>query len=48
MTKLQLLAGARHFSLLHSIQSSSEAHPASYPKGIRGSFIVGEVAGAVS
>jgi hypothetical protein len=26
------------FFVLHSIQTSSEAHPASYPKGIRGSL----------
>jgi hypothetical protein len=28
-------AGARDFSLLHSIQTSAEAHPASYPMGTR-------------
>jgi hypothetical protein len=31
---VQFLAGARHFSVLHSIQTGSKAHPASYPKGI--------------
>jgi hypothetical protein len=27
------LAGAKHLSLLHSLQAGSEAHPAYYPKG---------------
>jgi hypothetical protein len=30
--------GAGNFSLHHRVQSGSEAHPASYPMGTRGSF----------
>jgi hypothetical protein len=33
-----VLAGAGSFSLLHHIQPSSGAHPASYPMGTRGCF----------
>jgi hypothetical protein len=29
--RVRFLAGARDFSLLHSVQDSTEAHPASYP-----------------
>jgi hypothetical protein len=36
--KVQFLARARDFSLLHSVQTSSGAHPASYPVGVGGSF----------
>jgi hypothetical protein len=32
-------AGARNFSLHHRVQNGSEAHPASYPTGTRGSFL---------
>jgi hypothetical protein len=32
------LAGARDFSVFCSVQTGSEAHPASYPMGTRGSF----------
>jgi len=31
------LAGAGNFSLHHRVQTGSEAHPASYPMGTRGS-----------
>jgi hypothetical protein len=37
---------AGDFPLLHSIQTGSGAHPASYPVGTGGSFPGGEVAGA--
>jgi hypothetical protein len=33
------------FSLLHSINTGSRAHPASYPVGTVGSFLSGKVAG---
>jgi hypothetical protein len=36
MTKVQFLVGTKEISLLHSIQTCSEAHPASYPMGTRG------------
>jgi hypothetical protein len=39
-------AEAVHFSLHHRVQTSSEAHPGSYPMGTRGSFYVGKAAGA--
>jgi len=35
-------AGAGNFSLYHSVQTGSEAHPASYPMGTTGSFTGGE------
>jgi hypothetical protein len=38
-------AGAGN-SVYHRIQTGSEAHPASYPMGIRGSFPGGKVARA--
>jgi hypothetical protein len=38
-------AGAGNFSLHHRVQNGSGAHPASYPMGIRGSFLVGKAAG---
>jgi hypothetical protein len=40
-----LAAGARHFSLLHVVQTDSGAHQASYPMGTEGSFYKGTVAG---
>jgi hypothetical protein len=43
---VRFLAGARDFSLLHSIQTSSGDHPASYPVGIRGSFPRDKATGA--
>jgi hypothetical protein len=42
----QFPAGAGNFSLHHSVQNGSDAHPASYPMGTRGSFPVDEEAGA--
>jgi hypothetical protein len=39
-------AGARDFSLLYSVQTGHEAHPASYPMGTGGSFPGGKAAGA--
>jgi hypothetical protein len=39
-------AGARDFSLLHSIHTASGAHPASYPMGTGGSFAGCKAAGA--
>jgi hypothetical protein len=38
--------GAEHFSLRHRVQAGSGAHPASYPMGTRGSFLVDKTAGA--
>jgi hypothetical protein len=38
MARVRFPAGVRDFSLLHSIQTSSEAHPSYYPVGTRGSF----------
>jgi hypothetical protein len=43
-----VLAGAGNFSLHHHIQTSSGAHPASYPMGTKGSFPRGKAAGAWS
>jgi len=37
---------AENFSPHHCIQNGSEAHPASYPMGTRGSFPGGKAAGA--
>jgi hypothetical protein len=37
-------AGAGNFSLHHRVQNGSAAHPASYPMGIRDSFLVGKAA----
>jgi hypothetical protein len=45
-SRVQFLAGAGNFSLHHCIQNGSEAHPASYPMGTRGSFSGGKVARA--
>jgi hypothetical protein len=39
-------AGIRDFSLVHSVQTSSGAHPASYPMSDWVSFLRGKVAGA--
>jgi len=38
-------ARAGDFSLHHRVQTGSEAHPASYPMGTRGSFLGDKVAG---
>jgi hypothetical protein len=37
-SRVRFPAGAENFSLHHRVQNSSEAHPASYPMGTRGSF----------
>jgi len=40
MTGVQHAAGAIMFSFLHhSVKTGSEAHPASYPVGTRGSYL---------
>jgi hypothetical protein len=44
--RVRLPAGAGNFSLHHRVQNGSEAHPASYPMGTRGSFPGGKAAGA--
>jgi hypothetical protein len=41
-------ARAENFSLHHRVQTGSEAHPACYPMGTRGSFPGGKAAGAWS
>jgi hypothetical protein len=41
-------AGAGNFSLSHSVQNGSGAHPASYPMGTTGSFPGGKAAVAWS
>jgi len=46
MIGAQVLLGAGNFSLRHCVQTSSGAHPASYPVGARGSSPGGKVAGA--
>jgi hypothetical protein len=44
-SRVRFLVGAGNFSL-HCIQNGSEAHPASYPMGTRGSFPGGKAARA--
>jgi len=34
-----ILAGARYFPLLHSIQTGSEYDPSAYPVGTSGSYV---------
>jgi hypothetical protein len=41
-------AGAGNFSLHHRVQNVSEAHPASYSMGKRGSFLGGKASRAWS
>jgi hypothetical protein len=41
-----ILGSAMFFSLLHSIQTETETHPASYSMGTGGSFPGGKAAGA--
>jgi hypothetical protein len=43
-SRVRSLAGAGDFSLHHRVQNGSEAHPISYPMGIRGSFPGGKEA----
>jgi hypothetical protein len=45
-SRVRFPAEARNFSLHHSVQNGSGAHPASYPMGTRGSFPEGKAAGA--
>jgi hypothetical protein len=45
-SRVRFPAGAGNFSLHHRVQNGSEAHPASYPMGTRGSFPAGKAAGA--
>jgi hypothetical protein len=45
-SRVRLSAGAGNFLLHHRVQTSSGAHPASYPMGTRGSFPGGKAAGA--
>jgi hypothetical protein len=45
-SRVRFLAGAGNFSLHHRLQNGSEAHPASYLLGTRGSFPGGKAAGA--
>jgi hypothetical protein len=45
-SRVRFPAGAEKFSLHHRVQNGSEAHPASYPIGTRGSFLAGKAAGA--
>jgi hypothetical protein len=45
-SRVRFPAGAGNFSLHHRAQNVSEAHPASYPMGTRGSFPGGKAAGA--
>jgi hypothetical protein len=45
-SRVRFPAGAGNFSLHHRVQNGSEAHPASYPMGTRGSFPGGKAVGA--
>jgi hypothetical protein len=45
-SRVRFLEGAGNFSLYHHVQNSFRDHPASYPRGTRGSFPGGKVAGA--
>jgi hypothetical protein len=45
-SRIRFTAGIGNFSLHHSVQSGSGAHPASYLMGISGSFLGGRAAGA--
>jgi hypothetical protein len=47
-SRVRVPAGAGNFSLRHRVQNDSGAHPASYPRGTRGSFPGGKMAGAWS
>jgi hypothetical protein len=44
--EVRFSTGTREFSLLHSVQTGSEAYPASYPIGTVGSFPQGNEAAA--
>jgi hypothetical protein len=45
-SRVRFPARAGNFSLHHRVQKGSEAHPASYPLDIRGSFSGDKAAGA--
>jgi hypothetical protein len=45
-SRVRFPAGAGNVSLHHRVQNGSEAHPASYPMGTRGSFPGGKAVGA--
>jgi hypothetical protein len=45
-SRVRFPSGAGNFSLRHRVQNGSEAQPASYPMGSRGSFPGGKAAGA--
>jgi hypothetical protein len=45
MAKVRFLAKIRDFSVLHSLQTGSEAHPATYLVGTGGSFPGGKEVG---
>jgi hypothetical protein len=45
-SRVRFPAGAGNFSLRHSVQHGSGAHPASYPMGTKGSFPGGKAAGS--
>jgi hypothetical protein len=45
MIGVRFAAGAGNFSVRHHVQTSSGAHPASYPMGTEGSFCRGKAAG---
>jgi hypothetical protein len=45
-SRVRFPAGAGNFSLHHRVQNGSGAHPASYPRGTRGSFPRDKAAGA--
>jgi hypothetical protein len=45
-SRVRFPAGTGNFSLHHRVHNGSEAHPASYPRGTRGSFPGDKVAGA--
>jgi hypothetical protein len=47
-SRVRFPAGAGNFSLHHHVQNGSGAYTASYPMGIRGSFLGGKAAGACS
>jgi hypothetical protein len=45
-SKVRFPVGAGHFSVYYRVQNGTGAHPASYPRGTRGSFPGGKAAGA--
>jgi hypothetical protein len=45
MAGVQFLTGARDFSLIHSVETSFEAHPISHAMGAGGYFSGDKVAG---